>query len=442
MARRIDLSARLDTAERARLGLGDPRLRGPVDIELRMIHNAEGRVSGELDAVADAASLALPSLGWEKPPGVAAKARLGLEWEGGSVVRIPRFGLLAAGLSVTGSAERDRQGGWTIAFDRLAAGMTDVSGSVRVGADGGLNVAVTGSSLDLRPFFSDDRPQVLARDEADPEPPFDLDAAVDMAVIDDGLFLREVNAKAAFDGRHVSRASFDFALGKAHDLSFRLAQEGGQRVVTLTSADAGAVFEALDIAHNMVGGALRVEAVIDDARRDRSFGGVVRVDDFHVVNAPVVAKLLSIVSITGAIEMLQGEGLPFDRLDAPFAYRDGVLTLSDARAWGLSLGFTMEGDIDFERDRVDVGGTIVPAYALNSALGNIPVIGDLLTGGKGKGVFAATFAVEGPRDSPIVVVNPLAVLAPGILRELFTGIKPAEAASGAPAANGRGRVVR
>jgi hypothetical protein len=321
--------------------------------------------------------------------------------------------------------------------------LTDVSGSVRVGGDGALIIGITGSSLDLRPYFRHDRPQDLAEEEAAPTPPFDLDAAVEMVVIDDELFLREVTAKVGFDGRHVSRASFDFALGEAREMRFRLAQAGGQRrVVILTSDNAGAVFDALDIAHNVVGGALSVEAVIDDSRPGRSIGGVIKVDDFHVVDAPALAKLLSIVSITGALEMLQGEGLPFDRLNAPFAYRDGVLTFSDARAWGLSLGLTMEGDIDFERDRVELAGTIIPAYLLNSALGNIPVIGDLLTGGKGKGVFAATYAVEGPRDHPTVIVNPLAALAPGILRELFTGIERAAAEGGAGGATARERVAR
>ena len=84
-------------------------------------------------------------------------------------------------------------------------------------------------------------------------------------------------------------------------------------------------------------------------------------------------------------------------------------------------------------------GTIVPAYMLNSALGNIPLIGDLFTGGEGKGIFAATYAVEGPRDDPEVSVNPLAALAPGFLRELFTNFEPRETVTRTEAP---GRVTR
>jgi hypothetical protein len=63
-------------------------------------------------------------------------------------------------------------------------------------------------------------------------------------------------------------------------------------------------------------------------------------------------------------------------------------------------------------------GTIVPAYAVNSLLNNIPLIGSLL-GGPGSGVFAATYRMTGNLDDPDISVNPLATLAPGFLRGLF-----------------------
>jgi hypothetical protein len=61
----------------------------------------------------------------------------------------------------------------------------------------------------------------------------------------------------------------------------------------------------------------------------------------------------------------------------------------------------------------------VPAYAINSFLSNIPVIGDLLQGGKGKGLFAATYTATGKLSKPDFSINPLAALAPGFLRGLF-----------------------
>ena len=65
-------------------------------------------------------------------------------------------------------------------------------------------------------------------------------------------------------------------------------------------------------------------------------------------------------------------------------------------------------------------GEIAPAYTLNSLLANIPLIGTMLSDGA-DGIFAASFSVNGPIDDPNVLVNPLSVLTPGIIRRLLTG---------------------
>ena len=73
---------------------------------------------------------------------------------------------------------------------------------------------------------------------------------------------------------------------------------------------------------------------------------------------------------------------------------------------------------------MDITGTIVPAYALNSLIGQIPLIGEILTGEKGGGVFAANYSLRGPLYDPDPSVNPISALAPGFLRkffELFSG---------------------
>ena len=61
----------------------------------------------------------------------------------------------------------------------------------------------------------------------------------------------------------------------------------------------------------------------------------------------------------------------------------------------------------------------MPLYGLNRLIGQIPLLGDALSGGEGQGIFSATWRVQGPLSDPDVTVNPLAVLAPGFLRNLF-----------------------
>jgi hypothetical protein len=56
---------------------------------------------------------------------------------------------------------------------------------------------------------------------------------------------------------------------------------------------------------------------------------------------------------------------------------------------------------------------------LNSALGNIPILGGIFVGRQGEGVVGITFAIQGQLDDPNVRVNPMSVVAPGIFRQIF-----------------------
>ena len=81
---------------------------------------------------------------------------------------------------------------------------------------------------------------------------------------------------------------------------------------------------------------------------------------------------------------------------------------------------TFEGWINLD-DTLDLGGTIVPVYGVNRTIGQIPIIGRLLRG-KGVGAFAFTYGMRGPVGNPTIWVN-LSALAPGFLRELFSGLR-------------------
>jgi hypothetical protein len=97
-----------------------------------------------------------------------------------------------------------------------------------------------------------------------------------------------------------------------------------------------------------------------------------------------------------------------DRIDVPLA-----------RTWGPSLGLTATGYIDYAVDQINVRGTVVPAYALNSILSEIPIVGFLLTGSKGGGMFAVVYSATGKLSEPTISVNPLSALTPGFLRGVF-----------------------
>jgi hypothetical protein len=196
----------------------------------------------------------------------------------------------------------------------------------------------------------------------------------------------------------------------------------GRMALSVVAANAGAFLRTLNVYENMRGGTLHVNATPVGSNR-RDVKGRLVIKDFSVVKAPILAQLLGAMSLQGIGDQLTNQGIGFERLQAGFALerRAGhdVMTFRDGRTSGSALGLTFDGVYDRRAGRVDVAGTIIPASGLNTFASRIPVIGELLVGGRGSALFAATYAIKGPVDSPKTSINPLAVLTPGILRKIF-----------------------
>jgi hypothetical protein len=79
----------------------------------------------------------------------------------------------------------------------------------------------------------------------------------------------------------------------------------------------------------------------------------------------------------------------------------------------------MRGKVDFRAQTLNVGGTYVPMSGLMRAPAAVPLLGPLLTGPRGEGIFGITFAIQGPMARPEVIANPLSLMTPGIMREIF-----------------------
>ena len=88
-------------------------------------------------------------------------------------------------------------------------------------------------------------------------------------------------------------------------------------------------------------------------------------------------------------------------------------------AQGPSIGLTTQGTINRGSDRIDLNGTIVPLYGINSMFSEVPLIGDILGSRDGEGIFGVTYGVAGPVDELKISVNPVSMLAPGFLRKIF-----------------------
>ncbi len=198
--------------------------------------------------------------------------------------------------------------------------------------------------------------------------------------------------------------------------------EEGVRTFRLESNNAGEFLNAFDVYTNILGGSVTIFGESIKGVNDRNLRGKARIRNFRVVKAPALTKILSILSLTGIGEALTSDGLDFSKLEADFnwVYRKNgsLLKMKNGRTSGNVLGLLFKGTFDNASRTVDVDGTIVPMSGLNKIIGKIPLVGDILTGGSG-GVFAATYSIKGKSDNPTIGVNPLSVIAPGIIRRVL-----------------------
>jgi hypothetical protein len=154
------------------------------------------------------------------------------------------------------------------------------------------------------------------------------------------------------------------------------------------------------------------------------FQGTMRLKDFRLLNQPFLARLFSAGSLIGFGNLLAGQGIAIDELRVPFVARNGVLAINDARATGPAIGVSAEGYLDRPKNELSVKGTLVPLFGINSVLGYIPLLGNLLVSKPGEGIIGMTYTLSGNADEPHISVNPLSLVTPGILRRIFEGRMP------------------
>ena len=162
---------------------------------------------------------------------------------------------------------------------------------------------------------------------------------------------------------------------------------------------------------------------------DRAAPGSSNIRNFTLRNEPALSSIVAqgpatseVVDARGRKYVVQNAAtdVEFDRLRAIFTRTGSRIDISDASISNPAMGFTMTGFLDTAKERADINGTFVPLYGLNNVVSQLPILGQLLGGGRNEGLFALNFRVAGRLSKPDVSVNPLSALAPGILRKLFS----------------------
>ena len=433
---RYVVTARPDDADLARLGFSvAPYITGQIPLSLAYAEGAGGVADLQVSADLSQAAMDIKELDWAKPKGTEGKGSFALTLVNDQPSELREFSLAAGSLTASGNGAfaPAKEGSGKAArlqrvdLTRLAYGRTDVAGRVTLREDGGYGVELRGPQIDASRYFSV-KDAMKPEEKKKNQPPLAVSAVAD--TLWTGPDTKVLNANLMLDAADDRWRSLDFqaalrnpAPNATENPTFRVTiselKAGQGRRVVVATGDAGLFLHTFGLFDDMLGGALNLDGTIDDSQADHPFSGRLLVKDYRIIRAPFLAKLLTVASLTGILNLMSGDGIGFTDLKAPLTLRKEVLTVTDARAFGTDIGLTMKGTLNIQTNIADMEGTVVPAYALNSVLGNIPILGDILTGGKGSGVFAATYKLTGPIGDPNVEVNPLAALTPGVLRNIF-----------------------
>ncbi len=366
----------------------------------------------QVDADLGQASVAT-ALGWSKPAGQQATAGGTVILDHGRLSGVDNLHAEGSGLSIVSHAVVSSNVR-ILQFQRFELGRTSAHGQIGfpVKANGPINVALSGPSLDLSTYFARSDPQGSPDDK--PGLPWSAKLDFDKVFLAHQVSFAPLHVDAASDGRRILRASASAGAG----LTASIIPGHGTRRVTAEAADAGGALAGLGVV-GLSGGTLRLDGTLDDSTFGDPLTGTARLDNFNLRDAPAIGRLLQVMTLYGVADTLHGPGLHFSHLVAPFRWQRRVLYLSNARAFSPSLGLTADGDVDLSRRVADVQGTVVPAYFFNQLLGDLPLVGRLFSPEKGGGVFAARYSVRGPLANPKLGVNPLSALTPGFLRGVF-----------------------
>lgn len=412
--RRIVLAGALSRDQLAAQGFPVAGLSGKVGFEATV---TETDTHFWIDLEADLARLAIAPSGiaWQKPAGQDGVLRASIAMPLDGPLEVKQFDVETGDLQASGSFLLAEDHLRSLVVDRLR--LADTDAMVRYARNGKepAEIVVEAASLDLDALFGTGE-----GDEGDSLEPFHAILRADRLRAR-GIDMENVEADAVHAADGWRSASVLATLPRGGKVALELAPDGDSRTLEIRSDDAGALIEALDLGQRIEGGTLFLTAALgsqDPLQADGRF----EVTDFTLQDAPLLARMLTLASLTGIGNLLGGQGIKVDQLLLPFALDDQTLTLTDGLMRGSELGLTVAGDVALDSGTLNLEGTVIPVYTLNRLLGKVPVIGRILTGEDGRGAFAATYGIDGPKDNPTVYVNPLSLLTPGLIRDFVGGL--------------------
>ncbi len=417
----IHIQGMLDELARNNLGL-DPlnSISGSIPIKLAgrvsSSSDRDGRFAVQADLTSAQISGFLP--GWVKAAGKPARATFNVTTKPQST-RIDDLVIEGAGGGVKGTIELDGSGDLQSA-NFPSYGFSDgdkASLKVDRASDGALRVVMRGEVYDGRGFIKTitsgpAAPTTQPGKRQAQTPDIDLDMKLGAVVGYDGEAVRSFDLKASRRAGEIRSLGFTAKIGRDATLTAELrGRSGGRQVVALESGDAGALLRFTDIYSRMNGG--QMSLVMDAPSADSpTQQGTLYIRNFAVHDESQLQRAVA----QNGVEVQRN--MDFSSMRVDFTKTPGRVSLREGVVRGPLLGATIDGMLDYTRDEVHLRGTLVPLYGPNNLLGQLPIVG-LFLGGEKEGLVGITYEVVGKPGNPVLHINPISALAPGLLRKVF-----------------------
>jgi hypothetical protein len=217
-------------------------------------------------------------------------------------------------------------------------------------------------------------------------------------------------------GDELQKVALQAQFGGANSLSITTNPLPEGRVMSVAFGDLGTLLRFVGIYPRLAGGAGSLVMTKNSSRETEV--GVFSLRDFALIDEGNVAQVLGNHPDSRDLIARQNR-MDFNSGEAKFVRYSDRIEITEAVLDGGTQGGTARGFIYTDAGQYDLVGTYIPLFGLNNAFQQIPILGPLLGGREGEGLFGVTFAIRGPLANPEFIVNPLSLLVPGAFRSLF-----------------------
>lgn len=388
--------------------------------------------TGQFSADASSAILKVPQLAWEKASASPAMVTGTVEFADNET-RLAPLVVKGEGIDVHANFSwRSKESGVFFGnFSINSLGRHQLTGTVDQRSGSPTTVKIKAAQFDAGAYLaglSEPTPEAVKSQEEQQSEGADLNLVLsaDRMVMLNGEYFDNVSFETQFRQREPTSLTLEALVGGTNKpvlMSISENDDPKGQALAIQSEDAGQFLRGLGLFSHVRDGTLKMDGFTSGWGNDLTIEGEAKIKDSLLVSQANLGPSVEEGVVSGLDEFVSKGPVELDNIEIPFDYRLGILDLSGLKANGPTLGMTMEGQISAREGKINVNGVFVPAYGLNALLGKIPIVGSLLTGGKGKGVFGVSYRVKGPLDNPDFSINPVSGLAPGFLRLLFEGRK-------------------